>query len=161
QYQRNHQQFTKQVDEMPVFGTIASQFNDPGMNQLYRAVMEKIAEKTSIKELKPHLEVTKEMSEKIYIIPPARTRYLSEITETIRKYDEWSSAQSNIAQKLFGLKKSIEVLNELNVDDKDRFIKKLEESYAELELKLDGQNKKLLHQWNEKCKNYLDEFYTY
>ncbi|HYV91418.1 MAG TPA: cobalamin-dependent protein, partial [Chitinophagales bacterium] len=57
QYQRNHKQFEKSTDEMPVFGTIASQFNDPGMNQLYRAVMEKLAEKTSL-PLQPHLEVT-------------------------------------------------------------------------------------------------------
>src|SRR5258706_4436321 len=106
QYKRNHQQFTKQADEMPVFGTIASQFNDPGMNQLYRAVMEKIAEKTSL-PLQPHLEVTKEMSEKIYIIPPARTRYLSEITETIRKYDQWADEQSNVALNLFSLHNTI------------------------------------------------------
>lgn len=45
QYQRNHQLWNKNPDDMPVFGTIASQFNDPGTNQLYKCVMDKIVEK--------------------------------------------------------------------------------------------------------------------
>src|SRR4030095_15093427 len=87
QYKRNHQLWETPDEQLPVFGTIASQFNDPGMNRLYRAVMNKISEKTSA-DLKPHLEITKEMSEKIYIIPPARSRYLSEISENNRGYDQ-------------------------------------------------------------------------
>lgn len=79
QYQRNHQQFDKSPDSMPVYGTIASQFNDPGMNRLYKAVMDKVVEKTKA-DLKSTYEITDEMSEKIYIIPPSRTRYLSEIS---------------------------------------------------------------------------------
>jgi methylmalonyl-CoA mutase len=61
------------------FGTIA-QFNDPGMNTLYKAIMDKVVEKTD-SDLKSTFEVTREMSEKIFVIPPHRTRYLSEIAE--------------------------------------------------------------------------------
>ncbi|MDX5421228.1 MAG: cobalamin-dependent protein, partial [Hymenobacteraceae bacterium] len=67
QYKRNHQLWDVNDDEIPVFGTIASQFNDPGMNQLYRAVMAKISEKTGV-EFNSNLHTSKEMSEKVYII---------------------------------------------------------------------------------------------
>ena len=100
QYKRNRQQFDLPDDKTPVFGTIASQFNDPGMNSLYMAVMGKISEKTGI-EFKTHIGHTDEMSEKIFIIPPARTRYLSEIAENNRGYDQWVNEQSEIANQLF------------------------------------------------------------
>src|SRR5690606_4640570 len=80
QYQRNHQLWDADLDTLPVFGTIASQFNDPGMNTLYKAIMDKISEKTN-SGLISTFEITREMSEKIFVIPPHRTRYLSEIAE--------------------------------------------------------------------------------
>ena len=92
QYKRNHQLWDTYDDDIPVFGTIASQFNDPGMNRLYKAVMmRKITEKTGV-EFDSHLTTTGEMSEKVYIIPPSRTRYLSEISENNRNYDKWVNA---------------------------------------------------------------------
>ena len=69
---------------MPVIGTIASQFNDPGMNTLYKKIMDKIAEKTGA-DLQSTFEITREMSEKVFVIPPHRTRYLSEIAENNSK----------------------------------------------------------------------------
>ncbi|MBA3647434.1 MAG: methylmalonyl-CoA mutase family protein [Chitinophagales bacterium] len=114
QYRRNHQLFDVEDENIPVFGTIASQFNDPGMNRLYKAVMDKISNKTGI-DLKPHLNVTGEMSEKIYIIPPARIRYLSEISENNRKYEEWVTRQSAVATKLFSLRNAILLFSETDV----------------------------------------------
>ncbi len=107
QYQRNHNLWDANTDEMPIFGTIASQFNDPGMNTLYKAIMDKIVEKTD-SDLKSTFEVTREMSEKIFVIPPHRTRYLSEIAESNRKYDETVISQKKVAQKLYGIFKTIE-----------------------------------------------------
>src|SRR5690606_36972089 len=78
QYQRNNQLWDKKVDDMPVFGTIASQFNDPGTNQLYRKVVDTLVAKTGV-ALESTFVVTNEMSEKVFVIPPSRTRYLSEI----------------------------------------------------------------------------------
>jgi methylmalonyl-CoA mutase len=74
QFQRNHQLWDKKPEDMPVFGTIASQFNDPGTNQLYKHIIEKISEKTGA-ALRSTFEITREMSEKIFVIPPHRTRY--------------------------------------------------------------------------------------
>jgi methylmalonyl-CoA mutase len=99
QYQRNHQLWEKKPDEMPVFGTTASQFNDPGVNQLFKALMEKITEKTGVK-FKSAIKVKGEIPEKISIIPTHRTRYLSEISETVRNYNHWSEKQADIAQQL-------------------------------------------------------------
>ncbi|MCB0280932.1 MAG: methylmalonyl-CoA mutase, partial [Calditrichaeota bacterium] len=73
QYVRNHLLWETPQDELPVYGTIASQFNDPGMNKLYKAVMEKIVEKTNA-ALKSDLHVPEEMEEKVFVIPPSRTR---------------------------------------------------------------------------------------
>ncbi|MDX5419834.1 MAG: methylmalonyl-CoA mutase family protein, partial [Hymenobacteraceae bacterium] len=160
QYKRNHQLWDVNDNEIPVFGTIASQFNDPGMNQLYRAIMAKISEKTGV-EFNSNLHTSKEMSEKVYIIPPARTRYLSEISETIRNYDRWTKDQAEVAQKLYGIKKSIEAVQGIEVEDKDRLIKQLEQAYAEVELNLDGQNKKILENWKEKVQAYKNEFYVF
>ena len=106
QYMRNHNLWHADPDTMPVFGTIASQFNDPGMNTLYKAIMDKVAEKTEA-DLKSTFEISKEMSEKIFVIPPSRTRYLSEIAENNRAYDKTADAQVEVAQKLYGIFKTI------------------------------------------------------
>ncbi|WP_347159102.1 methylmalonyl-CoA mutase family protein [Pontibacter chitinilyticus] len=160
QYKRNHQLWDVKDEDIPVFGTIASQFNDPGMNQLYRAIMAKISEKTGV-AFDSHLKTSKEISEKIYIIPPARTRYLSEIAETIRSYDKWSKDQAEVAQKLYGIRKSIEAVQSIAVEDKDRLVKQLEQAYAEIELNLDGQNRKILENWKDKVQAYKNEFYVF
>ena len=160
QYKRNHKLWETDDDSLPVYGTIASQFNDPGMNKLYKAVMDKLAEKTGA-DLKSNFKVTNEMSEKIYIIPPQRTRYLSEIAENNRGYDKWVNEQKEIAQKLFSIQKSIAALQESKLDDKDRIIKGMQQMYAEMELCLDGRNRKIIEGWPEKVQQYKNEFFIF
>ena len=160
QYQRNHKLFDKQPDDMPVFGTIASQFNDPGTNTMYKSLMDILVSKTEA-ELKSSFEVTDEMSEKIYIIPPNRTRYLSEITENNRNYDKWAENQSSIAQKLFGIRKTIDTLQESKIEDKDRLCRQLEEVYAKVAIDLDPKNLHILQNWESKKRHYQDEFYIF
>ncbi len=160
QFQRNHQLFDINPEEMPVYGTIASQFNDPGMNRLYKAVMEIIKDKTNA-DLQTTYEITDEMSEKIFIIPPARTRYLSEISENNRNYDKWVNKQVEIADKLYSLKSSIEVIASGKLEDKDRLVKSLQEAYHDIELDLDPRNKIILNTWEEKKKLFRDEYYIF
>ena len=102
QYMRNNNLWHIHMDDLPVFGTIASQFNDPGMNFLYKAVMDKLVEKTGV-DLKSNMKITQEISEKIFVIPPARVRYLSEIAENNRAYDKKVKSQVKVAQKLYGI----------------------------------------------------------
>lgn len=161
QYKRNHNLFEADDETLPVHGTIASQFNDPGMNRLYRAVMDKMVEKTGNQKLKSNFVITNEMSEKIYIIPPSKTRYLSEISENNRNYDKKAKQQSEIAQRLYSLQKSIETLKASSVDDKDRLIKGLQEAYEKTKLDLDPHNLKLIEGWEAKKKLYSDEFYVF
>ncbi|MEP1260054.1 methylmalonyl-CoA mutase family protein, partial [Algoriphagus sp.] len=159
QFKRNHQLWETKDEDIPVFGTIASQFNDPGMNQLYRTIITKISEKHP--ELGSTTELTSGSSEKIYIIPPARTRYLSEISEINRNYDVWVEEQREIAQQLYSITKSIEAIKDLNVADKDRLIKELQEVYAQVELEFDPKNKKWLEDWSSESAKYLEDFYVF
>ena len=160
QYQRNHQLWDTLTENIPVFGTIASQFNDPGMNRLYQAVVRKITEKTGVYFASQSL-ASQEQSEKIYIIPPSRTRYLSEIAETNRSYDKWVNTQAEVAQRLFGLKKSIAAVQDLAIDNKDPLLTQLHQAYLELEDQLDGPNKKILSNWETKKKTYRDEYFVF
>ncbi len=160
QYQRNHNLWAKKPEDMPVYGTIASQFNDPGTNQLYKYLIDTIVEKTKV-NLKSTFEITREMSEKVFVIPPNRTRYLSEISENNRNYDQWAKDQAAVAQKLYALQKSIETLRDAALEDKDRIIKGLQQQYEQLSLSFDPHNKLLIEQWPEKRKQYTEEFYRF
>lgn len=161
QYQRNHNLWDTPVDEMPVYGSIASQFNDPGTNALYKAIMGKIVERTGVEALTSTFEITDEMSEKIFIIPPKRTRYLSEISENNRSYDEWVDKQSATARQLFGLQQSKAAIEQLPIDDKDTVINGLERAYEETELNIDGHVKRIIDTWQEKKAAYAADEYVY
>jgi methylmalonyl-CoA mutase len=178
QYKRNHQLWETDDDLLPVYGTIASQFNDPGMNKLYKAVVNKLSEKTGA-DLKSDFAVTDEMSEKIYIIPPQRTRYLAEIAENNRNYDKWVEEQKEIAQKLFSILKTMQsisgvILNEVkNLDnpaeeilraaqtDKKDLLKLLLAEYDRVKLSFDGHNKKILESWKDKVQQYKNEYFIF
>ena len=159
QYKRNHNLWDTSDDEIPVFGTIASQFNDPGMNSLYKALMDKMVEKTS-SDLNSSFEITKEMSEKIYVIPPARTRYLAEISENNRAYDDWVKNQCEVADQLYGLQSAIQVIKNVPGDG-DEIISGLSERFDDVKLDLDQRNWKLLEAWDEKVARYKDPIYKY
>ena len=175
QYQRNHNLWDTNPDEMPVVGTIASQFNDPGMNALYKKIMDKVVEKTGA-DLKSDFHITREMSEKIFVIPPHRTRYLSEIAENNRKYDETVLTQVEVAQKLYGIYKTIESVNKkaanfdksgidvntlnYNDDNKD-FINLLIKEFDRVKMNLDPFNWEIILTWNEKVNKYKNPVYSF
>ncbi len=176
QYQRNHNLWDANPDAMPVFGTIASQFNDPGMNNLYKAVMDKIAQKTG-GALQSSFEITREMSEKIYVIPPHRTRYLSEIAENNRSYDDKARHQQEIAQKLYGLYKTIETVSgqkpaltksgiddhsvTVSNEDNKLFVGLLLKEFDRVRMDLDPYNWEAILNWNQKLAKYRDPLYTF
>jgi methylmalonyl-CoA mutase len=160
QYQRNHNLWDKNTDEMPVYGTIASQFNDPGMNTLYSVIIQTINDKTTA-SLTSSFQVTDEMSEKIFVIPPERTRYLSEISENNRGYDKWVNQQVEVASKLYGLQKSIETVSKLSIDDKGRIVKGLEESFEIEKLNIDPKNLLILENWEAKKALYKDPIFRF
>lgn len=173
QYMRNHNLWHADPDTMPVFGTIASQFNDPGMNTLYKAIMDEIVEKTQA-DLKSTFEISREMSEKIFVIPPARTRYLSEIAENNRAYDDKANSQIIVAQKLYGIFKTIESVTD-NVpnldksgleiigayDENEDFVKLLVAEFDRVKMNLDPYNWEIITGWDKKVNKYKVPTYAF
>ncbi|MEI6901224.1 MAG: cobalamin-dependent protein, partial [Bacteroidota bacterium] len=154
QYQRNHKLFHSDLDEMPIYGTVASQFNDPGVNRLYEALVVKIKEKTGI-IFDSTFSRKNEMKEKIFIIPPARNRYLAEIAEANRNYTQWIEEQSDIAQKLYSIAQTIEAVQGEGVK------LELDLLYERTLKKLHPENHDLLLNWENKVKSYKDDCYVY
>ena len=154
QFQRNHQRWEEATEDMPVFGTIASQFNDPGTNTLYSYVMQTIADKTGA-ALGNGLADNHGLSQKQFIIPPGRVRYLSEISEEHRRYDAWVQEQATLASQLFGLQQTLEVL------EKDPATYSIRKKYEELHLRLSGEVSILLKHWEEKKAAYAGEMFVY
>jgi methylmalonyl-CoA mutase len=155
QYQRNHGLWDQNPDDMPVYGSIASQFNDPGTNSLYRAVMDKVASKSPGGNWKSSYAISLEMSEKIYIIPPHRTRYLSEISENNHGYDSRVEHQVAVAEKLYVLHGTLEQLKEPEVR------KVVQAEFDRVKMDLDPYNWEILQQWQAKVKQYKDEDFIF
>lgn len=156
QFKRNHQLWDAKDEELPVFGTIASQFNDPGTNALYKALMDAIVERTGA-DLKSKMEITGEMSEKIFIIPPKRVRYLSEITDVVRQYNTRVEKEKLTAQKLYALNESIAALPE--GEDVARPV--LNELYNNTKKELSPENIEVLEGWKEKKERYRAAEYVF
>ncbi len=158
QYRRNHKVFDGADEALPVVGSIASQFNDPGMNRLYRTLIDTITKKTGTR-FESQISATQEESAKIHIIPPERTRYLSEITETIRRYDDWAHRQAEAAQKLQSLRETLALIGESEAMGPARQV--LEEQASSLEQSLDPECRKILSAWEAKVRAYRDPVFTY
>ncbi len=155
QYMRNNDLWETPMDQMPVYGTIASQFNDPGMNSLYKVIMDKLVEKAAA-DLPSTFEITEEMSEKIFVIPPKRNRYLSEISESNRGYDEWVDAQVAIADKLCAIDSTMKTLAE-----ETDVVKILQAQFDKLKLDFDPKNMLIIEGWEDKVQKYKEPVYKF
>ncbi len=116
QFKRNHNLFTAKDNELPIIGTIAAQFNDAGINELFERLMEKVAEKCKVKfggDIEHHIH-TKNTTSNSTIIPQKRVRYLAEIAETIKEYNNWVEEQAGIATKLYQLDGAIKIMDNKN-----------------------------------------------
>ncbi len=172
QYRRNHNLFEVDDEELPIFGTIASQFNDPGMNRLYRAVIDTLARKTGA-DLHSGFEISSAMETRKFIIPPERTRYLAEIVETSRRYDKFVDAQCALAARLYQLHGVImqlrgqedadeAVLPVLEPREEDAgTVRELVGIYAELRDRLDSDCRKRLNSWPELAAAYRADKFVY
>ncbi len=176
QYMRNNNLWDTHMDDMPVFGTIASQFNDPGMNSLYKSIMNKLVEQSNA-DFNSSFKITKQMSEKIFVIPPSRVRYLSEIAENNRGYDAKVLIQKEVAQKLYGIYKTIETiidglvsldksginstsLESVSAENKD-FLRLLVAQFDRVKMDLDPYNWEVIIGWSEKVNKYKQPVYSF
>ena len=182
QWKRNHNAFETPDDKLPIYGTIAAQFNDPGMNRLYTEVMALIAKKTGA-GVQVHHALALGSSEKRWVIPPDRTRYLAEIVETCESYDQFVRQQAALARRMYQLHGTIEAVR-ANVGKKrleiveptDRegivhvteriagepaFLGELTELYRDLESRLDPACRKLLEEWPATQRRYAASKYQF
>lgn len=161
QYKRNHKLFTAKDEELPVLGTIASQFNDAGINELFERIIAAIKIKTGVSFGPVDHHTHRDTVSKSLIIPPARVRYLSEIADTIKEYNQLVEDQARIATSIYQLKGSISLLNSSTDKKNIELIELLQNELSRYEAQLTPVSKKLLFNWPEKQKAYKQDFYEY
>ncbi len=161
QYKRNHTLWTAKDEELPVIGTMASKFNDDGVNHLFELLLKKIKAKTAITFGEFHFAETAKVSQAI--IPSNRTRYLSEISENNRSYDQLVKDQAAIASKLYQLHGALEVFQskESKTPPLEGLGEALKEQIAFYNDQLTPVSRKLISNWSEKIKEYQKDFYEY
>lgn len=158
QYQRSRMLFEQSPDEMPVYGTIASQFNDAGTNSLFAALLEVINEKAQTNWKSPFQKniVTKKQN---MIIPNDRRFYLREIAETVRTYHRLTEEQVMLARKSFQLNGTSEVLKEKGIED--QLLGVLKSITEEVDSQLTSESKAILSSWTKLKEKYsADQFVT-
>lgn len=160
QVQRNKEAFTKKPDQMPVFGTMASRFNDDGVTALYQALGARLVELGLPRKQGrlPHVN-TRHSTHQTPIVPPARVRYLAEISETVRGYKQHARAQAVLAREIQQLRASALMLSS-GKPDKPRAAEAAINLAEERESRQDPSARKLLAQWPEMQRAYAGDEYV-
>ena len=161
QYKRNHQLFTAKDDDLPIIGTVASKFNDDGVNHLFEMLLKKIEEKTNTGFGEYQFPATAKVTQAI--IPSNRARYLSEISESNRNYDQLVKEQSDIASKLYQLQGVLDAMRNFSFAQGSQgystaVLEKMKLFYEE---KLTPVARKLITNWPGKIKAYEKDYYEF
>ena len=155
QFKRNHQLFTAKDSELPIVGTMASKFNDDGVNHLFELLLKKVEAKTSVYFGNYYFADTAKVSQAV--IPPSRVRYLSEISQSNRDYDNLVKEQSAIASKLYRLQGAYDLISEKDAEAA-AVLKKQIEFYTD---QLTPVARKLIFNWPNKVNEYQKDFYEF
>lgn len=147
QYQRSHNRFNESPDDMPVYGTIASQFNDKGTNSLFAALLHVLRDKAGLNWETSYSEFVKTQKDHV-IIPNDRRYYLREITDTVRGYKKTTAQQVDIARKIFQLEGAISLVDDASTQAI------LTEKLKALQIELTPQSKKILDNWEALKESY-------
>ncbi len=161
QVQRNRNAFGQSPDEMPVFGTIASKFNDDGVTALYHALLDTIADRTGIRFdsslPRPGGRIS---SSKTIIIPPERIRYLAEISETIRDYHADAEAQADAVRRVWHIEETARNLGDLE-GDADGLLARLRDEVEKAKSAVRSDTWDLLDKWEETRTAYSGDEFVY
>ncbi|MFJ7825564.1 fused isobutyryl-CoA mutase/GTPase IcmF [Psychrobacillus sp. NPDC096623] len=158
QYQRSRELWHDDLDTMPVYGTIASQFNDKGTNSLFAALIATLNEKTGSTWETSYDQFVKTQKQNV-IIPNDRRYYLREITDAVRGYHHKSEEQVGFARRLFQLEGAIEQVKEKASDDV--LVQSLESLAKGVRDELTAESKRILENWAALKEAYAgDEFIT-
>ncbi|MDA0237383.1 MAG: methylmalonyl-CoA mutase family protein [Proteobacteria bacterium] len=154
QYQRNHQKFNESPSAMPVFGTIASRFNDSGVTALYHTVADALVEHGLVRVGRKLPNVKGKSSTKVTsIIPPDRTRYLAEISNTIRSYKKRVLTESRLARERQQLKSAAAIVKEETNGD----VSHIQRLVSDRDHRLHPNSKNLLSNWPKLKNTYSGE----
>lgn len=158
QYQRSHELWDQNVDEMPVFGTIASQFNDKGTNSLFAALIQIINQKYGYNWDTSYEQFVKTQKQNV-IIPNDRRYYLREISDAVRTYHKKSVQQAELARKLFQLEGTLKLMQEESLDT--TLVPSLQQLLDGVKNQLSTESKQILNNWQTLKENYQgDELVT-
>jgi isobutyryl-CoA mutase len=163
QYKRNHNLWTAKDEELPVIGTVASTFNDPGCNELFNKIIDEVNKKTGSDWKKYEAPVRSE-SYSHSIIPPKRVRYLAEIAEEIEHYNKMAEEQAAIATQLYQVNGTIQDFKNnfpANEEKNTILIQQLEERKSQIAKELSASSKKLLDEWEATKSLYQKDFFEY
>ena len=154
QYQRNRELFRAAPDTMPVFGTIASRFNDDGVTALYQAIAAALRERgLALQNGTLPTPSVRQSSQQHAIIPASRARYLAEIAESVRGYHRMADAQSRIARERQQLRAVKAMVGASDTTALDRLL-------GERDAKLDARSRKLLDMWPRTKAAYAGDEYV-
>ena len=163
QYKRSHQLWEAADETLPVVGTIAAQFNDPGIHKLVDLIFETVAAKTGI-VFTPTVSVNsvsedlKKVAQQAPIIPANKVRYLAEIAASNRSYDTWVLEQVALATKLYQLNGTLEILG---AHKNDTAISEVAKAKENIVAALDPSCKTLIENWPSVVEKYSADFLTY
>jgi len=157
-YKRNHGLWSAKDDDLPIIGTMASKFNDEGVNRLFIQLVKKLTQKTGVGFGEFGFSETAKVSQAV--IPANRVRYLSEISESNRNYDQLVQEQSAIASKIYQLQGALTTLKESgkDVSETEKVLQHQIDFFTE---QLTPVSRKLITNWKEKVKEYAKDFYEY
>jgi len=149
QVQRNRNLWESSPEEMPVFGTIASKFNDDGVTSLYHALIDSIQHSTgAVFETKMPRPAGKTSTSKTIIIPPEKTRYLSDIVRCVQQYHRQTQAQADCLRDVWHVESTAKQFANDDISASD-LVAELKAKQAALKAKIDPQSLSLLKEWNE------------
>jgi isobutyryl-CoA mutase len=154
QYQRSRVLFEKQLEEMPVYGTIASQFNDVGTNNVFLKLVQLLNEKKEEPLTTKWIQPGKVEKQNV-IIPTDRRYYLREISDTVRKYHQEGQKQAEVASKVYQLNGAIEV-----VRGEETLVTSLAHIKKQYENTLSTEAKMILDSWDEVKEKYAADTYV-
>ncbi len=158
QYKRNHGLWTAKDDDLPVIGTMASHFNDPGTNRLFALLMQAVARKSAAFAGQAVADPSAAGTDRTTILPPARTRYLSEIAETVREYNQLVEHQAVLASRLYQLQGAYDALK---ATSNAGLLAAIDAEIAAVQERLTPVSRKLITHWPDKKKAYAADAFDY
>ncbi len=163
QIQRNRNAWDTAPEKMPVFGTIASKYNDDGVTALYHAILDLVAAKTNVAFTSNLPKPKNKLStSKTIIIPPEQTRYLAEIATTVRDYHSRTAAQADLVRKIWHLQETAAAINDSALaDEVDPLRQRLKEAIENAEANLGKETQQLMAEWQDLQNTFCQEELVY